>query len=122
MIMWGATAVGICTYFMWYGFEPALEMLARIEEFMEEQQIESLTQIRGISMEYLTTPDKLRIVEGTAVVDTQLCNGCGLCTKPGHCDAITVPGDKAIIEPKRCIGCSICVSLCPRRAIHMTAR
>lgn len=121
MIMWGASAVGICTYLMWYGFEAIPKMLDGLSRYIEEQEIKSWDAIRGMALKYLTTPDELQIVPGSAQVDHKLCNGCGLCLKPGHCVAISLEGKKAYVEPELCIGCSVCVNLCPKKAIRMEA-
>ena len=121
MIMWGASAVGICTYIMWFGFEVIPKLLSALNQYMEDQGIESLDSIRGLALPYLTTPDQLQIIEGAAQVDPDRCNGCGLCLKPGHCIAIAMTDDKAWVEPQICIGCSVCVNLCPKKAIQMEA-
>ncbi len=121
MIMWGATAVEICTHLMWYGFETIPPMLEGLKRYMEEQKVASWDAIRGSALQYLTTPDELRVVPGTAWVDSPKCNGCGLCLKPGHCTAITLVDGKADVNPEHCIGCSVCVNLCPKKAIRMKA-
>jgi dihydroorotate dehydrogenase/Pyruvate/2-oxoacid:ferredoxin oxidoreductase delta subunit len=118
-IMWGASAVGISTHFMWYGFEEIPKMIEGLRGYLEEQGFESLASIRGLALQYLTTPDKLRIREGWAVVSPEKCNGCERCLKPGHCSAIFMNGKKAQVAPSLCIGCSICVNLCPQKAIRM---
>jgi dihydropyrimidine dehydrogenase (NAD+) subunit PreA len=121
MIMWGSTAVEICTHIMWYGFETIPPMLEGLKRYMEEQKVDSWDAIRGAALQYLTTPDELRVVAGTAWVDPQICNGCGLCLKPGHCTAVILEDRKASVNPERCIGCSVCVNLCPKKAIQMKA-
>jgi dihydropyrimidine dehydrogenase (NAD+) subunit PreA len=118
MTMWGATAVGICTHLMWYGFEEIPTMLEGLSRYMEEQEVDSLDSIRGVALKYLTSSSELQILEGAAIVDPDLCNSCGLCLKPGHCVAVTMK-EKARVDPEKCIGCSICVNLCPKKAIRM---
>ena len=118
-IMWGASAVGVCTHLMWYGFEEIPKMLDGLRRYLEEQHIESLAALRGLSLPYLTTPDAIRIRKGWAVVDPTKCNGCKRCLKPGHCVAISMREEKADVDNELCIGCSICMNLCPSRAIQM---
>jgi MinD superfamily P-loop ATPase len=104
---------------MWYGFEEIPKMLDGLRRYLEEQRLDSLTDLRGLALPYLTTPDEIRIREGSAVVAPEKCNGCKRCLKPGHCLAISLEGEKARVEPALCIGCSICVNLCPQKAIRM---
>ena len=120
-IMWGATAVSICTHLMWYGFEAIPKMLKGLKRYMAEQEIGSWDEIRGLSLQYLTTADHLRVIPGAARVDAQRCTGCGLCLQPGHCTAIILQDKKAIVDPERCLGCSVCVNLCSKKAIQMEA-
>ena len=120
-IMWGASAVGICTHLMWYGFEEIPKILKGLERYLEEQRLFSFDAIRGLSLPFLTTPDSLPMQPGSARVDAECCNGCGSCLRPGHCTAISLEEEKARVSPALCIGCSICVNLCPREAIHMEA-
>ena len=51
-------------------------------------------------------------------VDPKLCNGCGICIRPGHCDAVIVTDGLAIIHAETCTGCGICVAICPRKALE----
>ncbi|MGA2956879.1 MAG: 4Fe-4S binding protein [Thermodesulfobacteriota bacterium] len=121
-IMWGASAVGVCTHLMWYGFEEIPKMLEGLRRYLEEQDLESLEAIRGVALPYLFPPDQIRVKEGAARITPEKCNGCGICLKPGHCLAVSLKGKKARVEPGLCIGCSICVNLCPKKAIRMEAK
>jgi dihydroorotate dehydrogenase/NAD-dependent dihydropyrimidine dehydrogenase PreA subunit len=121
MIMWGATAVGLCTHLMWYGFEAIPKMLKRLHRYMQEQDIASLDEIRGVALQYVRPPDQLRLIDGAAYVDPARCNGCGRCLKPGHCVAMAMEDTTVCVDPAHCIGCSVCVGLCPKKAIRMVA-
>jgi dihydroorotate dehydrogenase/NAD-dependent dihydropyrimidine dehydrogenase PreA subunit len=118
-VMWGASAVGVCTHLMWYGFEEIPRMLEGLRRYLEERRLESLESLKGLSLRYLTTPDALRICEGWAAIDPEKCNGCKRCLKPGHCVAISMKEKKAHVEPGLCIGCSVCLNLCPQKAIRL---
>ncbi len=54
-----------------------------------------------------------------AVLDTDLCNGCGKCVKACQMGAITIKDKKAILEVGRCIGCGLCVPGCKTDAIQL---
>lgn len=145
MMMWGATAISICTAIMWYGFDVVTRILRGLERFMDEAGYESPKEFIGCSTEYITTSEKLAVypkIKGiklkdypseeylesirgrevvfhpaVAVVNEEKCNGCGICTKPGHCEAISIVNKKAVVNQELCLGCGVCESLCPRHAI-----
>lgn len=55
------------------------------------------------------------------VIDTQACNGCGICEKRCQVDAIKVTAEKqcASVDLKRCIGCGLCIPTCPQHALAL---
>lgn len=145
MMMWGATAVSMCTAIMWYGFETVKYTLNGLKKFMEKQGYESPKDFIGCSTKYITTSDKLAVypevqdikladyptaeylqsIKGQeimfhpamAMVDKEKCNGCKICLKPGHCEAIEMKNKKAVVNRELCVGCGVCQSLCPQGAI-----
>jgi indolepyruvate ferredoxin oxidoreductase alpha subunit len=61
-------------------------------------------------------------------VDTQACNGCGLCFRVGcpailKSDAIDAKTNRSLaeIDPLLCTGCDVCLQVCPRDAIYRPA-
>ncbi len=55
-----------------------------------------------------------------AVIDQNLCVGCGTCVEKCHTHAISLNEDgKAERMEERCIGCGICASFCPENAIAL---
>lgn len=50
-------------------------------------------------------------------IDTDICNGCGICVRTFGCPAITIVDNKAVIEASACNGCGVCVSVCKRGAM-----
>jgi dihydroorotate dehydrogenase/Pyruvate/2-oxoacid:ferredoxin oxidoreductase delta subunit len=117
-VMWGATAVAVCSAVMWHGWEVVGAILDGLNGFLADQELASLESIRGRALQHLTTPDKVRLVPGHAVVDEAPCSGCGRCLKPGHCEPISMtPAGKACVNPDVCIACGVCRALCPVQAI-----
>ncbi len=57
------------------------------------------------------------------VVDEDKCNGCGVCGKRCHINAVEVRGngsDKiAVVNRERCIGCGVCLAGCKQSAIQL---
>lgn len=117
-VMWGASAIAVCSAVMWHGWEVVGKILNGINDFLAEHMISSLDKIRGKALQHLTTPDRVQLLPGHAWVDEDKCIGCGRCLKPGHCEAIRMTEDKkARVDPQACIACGVCRALCPVRAI-----
>lgn len=59
-----------------------------------------------------------------AMVDFDLCNGCGICAQRCQFGALkmNVTIDKANIDQMRCFGCGLCETACPRGAISLSER
>lgn len=58
-----------------------------------------------------------------AVIDPELCEGCGTCAEVCRFDAVLEPGAAGrmsyTIDPIACDGCAACVYTCPTHAIRM---
>lgn len=50
-------------------------------------------------------------------IDTELCDGCFLCTKRLGCPAIIQQDKAAQILSETCVGCGVCSQICPGHAI-----
>jgi ferredoxin len=55
----------------------------------------------------------------TAVVNEDLCTGCGVCVDVCPPAAITMEDDIAVVDPNSCIDCQACVPECAFDAITM---
>ena len=53
-----------------------------------------------------------------AVVDTEKCEGCGMCLDACPTGAVLLE-EVARIDPKRCIGCGYCAEACPQGALYL---
>jgi ferredoxin len=55
-----------------------------------------------------------------AVMDKEICSGCGTCVERCPMDAITLDDDgKAARDEARCLGCGVCARFCPEGAISL---
>jgi electron transport complex protein RnfB len=54
-----------------------------------------------------------------AVVESDLCDGCGECTEPCYFEALSVSEEICVVDPIRCTGCGLCVPACPVGALHL---
>jgi MinD superfamily P-loop ATPase len=54
-----------------------------------------------------------------AVIDQNLCSGCGLCVDYCRFDAISRHDDSVTVDGISCDGCFLCSRICPENAINM---
>jgi len=57
-----------------------------------------------------------------AVVDTEVCAGCGDCVERCQFGALAVPEDICEVDYIRCVGCGLCATACPTGALHLERR
>jgi ferredoxin len=118
-MMCGADLIGVCTETMLRGFDFLPKWLKQMQEFMDRHGHKSYRDFRDLATNKITSADKLTLHEGYAEVDLSKCNGCGLCEKIGHCNAIEIIDRKSRITKEKCLACSTCVDVCPQGAIRM---
>lgn len=118
-LMWGATLVTACTSIMWHGWEVVTRLVRGVERFAQEQGYSSCADITGRALSNLRPNSLLEPLPGAPRVDPTRCNGCGVCLKPAHCQAITLQDQIAVVSEAECLGCGICVAICPRHALQL---
>lgn len=52
-------------------------------------------------------------------VDSELCDGCGICATRCQFGAMNMAGSKAVVDKEKCFGCGLCASKCPTHAIQL---
>ncbi|MFX0071055.1 MAG: 4Fe-4S binding protein, partial [Candidatus Hermodarchaeota archaeon] len=70
-------------------------------------------------LKYLHQPSKLAGNNYYAVINEELCTGCGVCVDRCQMDAIILSDDISSIKKTRCIGCGNCIATCPADAIKL---
>ena len=56
-------------------------------------------------------------------IDSELCNGCGVCVSPCAEGAITMVGGKAkVVKEELCDGAGFCLGVCPTGALTLETR
>src|SRR6185503_279290 len=116
----GAGNVQVCTAAMTYGFKIVQEMIAGLENWMDEKGHRSLDDIIGRATPNVTDWQYLNLnYVAKARIDQDACIKCGrchiACEDTSH-QAITAIVDGArhfeVIEAE-CVGCNLCVNVCP---------
>ncbi len=54
-----------------------------------------------------------------AVLDSDLCNDCGVCETRCQMGAISLESGYTVLNRDRCIGCGLCVSTCSMQALNL---
>jgi MinD superfamily P-loop ATPase len=83
--------------------------------------------VDAANLELVLQPNRLEEHEflggALAVIDENLCQGCGTCEQVCRFEAILPPGSRNGmsygVDPIACEGCAACVYQCPEQAIHM---
>lgn len=118
-IMYGSSLVQVCTAIMWHGYGVITEMLRGLQTFMEETGYHSIEEMRGLALRYIAEPRQLKYLDTHAHVNAERCNGCGLCTRIGCCDALEMVGKTVVVHEDRCVSCGLCRGICNRGAIEI---
>ncbi len=116
----GSGTVQVCTAAMTYGFKIVQEMIAGLENWMDEKGHANLDSFIGRAVGNVTDWQYLNLNYVTkARIDQQLCIKCGrchiACEDTSH-QAITrqVGGVRHFeVIDAECVGCNLCVNVCP---------
>ncbi len=76
--------------------------------------------LRGVTE--FGVPTAIAKADFRAIVDTDMCVGCGDCAEQCSFGALSVPDELCIVDHVRCVGCGLCVPHCPVDALHMERR
>jgi len=118
-IMYGATAVQICTAIMYEGFELIDTFIEGLTGFMDMKGYSGIEDYRGIALKNVLGPNQMKYTDVAAHINVEKCTGCRRCTKLPTCEAIRYHEKKCYVDPGACMGCGLCVGICPAKAIKI---
>jgi len=116
----GAGNVQVCTAAMTYGFKIVQEMIAGLENWMDEKGHKSLDDVIGQATPKVTDWQYLNLNYVTkARIDQDACIKCGRCHIA--CEDTSHQAITSTVNGKRhfevidaeCVGCNLCVNVCP---------
>ncbi len=119
MMMWGASAVEICTAILVRGF-PLIEQINQgVTAFMVEQGYNSTSDFIGVALNYLVPCPQIVYRKFDLTIDATRCNMCRLCLAPGICTALLEEDNKIVWDGKQCLNCGTCLQVCQRHAFQI---
>ncbi len=114
----GAGNVQVCTAAMTYGFKIVQEMIAGLENWMDEKGHKNLDDVIGKATPKVTDWQYLNLNYVTkARIDQDACIKCGrcyaACEDTSH-QAISMSPDRVFeVIDAECVACNLCVNVCP---------
>jgi dihydropyrimidine dehydrogenase (NAD+) subunit PreA len=120
-ILYGASAVATSSGPVLMGWRIVKEIIEGMKDYMERNNYSKIEDFKGLAQQYFGArrSDKIGYDDCVATVNETLCNGCGKCLLPAHCDAIKIRKNVAVVD-EDCRGCCICSYICPHKAITIS--
>jgi Fe-S-cluster-containing hydrogenase component 2 len=76
--------------------------------------------LRGVAE--FGNPNAIARSDFQAIVDADLCVGCGSCLERCQFGALSMPEYLCDVDQMRCVGCGLCATACPTEALHLERR
>ncbi|HVI39343.1 MAG TPA: hypothetical protein VM577_01675 [Anaerovoracaceae bacterium] len=119
-MMLGASAIQMGTALMINGFEQ-IEIVKRdLEAWMQENDIEDLSEIRGVALSNIKSFDEIQVEPKVSHLNSECARtDCDKCIKGCVYEAISKAGTRVLTHVDRCRGCGLCCDLCPDQKIDL---
>ena len=122
MLMYGSNVLTYCSVLYRDGFKVFPRFTKKILDFMEENGYETVTDMMGLALRHIVTPQKVDYIDKIPQINDDKCTGCGVCADLGHCEVIEFDQEEKlpkIVHPEKCYYCGYCYFRCPAGAIDM---
>lgn len=119
-MMLGASVVQMGTSIMINGFEHIEKVKRDLELWMQENDIDDLSEIKGAALSNIKSFDEMRVEPKISQVMHQ-CErvDCMQCVKCCIYDAISKTDLNVTINSDKCRGCGLCCDICPEQVIEL---
>lgn len=119
-IQLGASTVQLGSAILLHGYQLIGETIVQLQEWMDTQHIEKISQLRGRALKHLHSYEDLDATVRSAVIsEGAKCLRCGVCKSCCLQGAITETPAGIQINRDLCNGCGLCCSCCPEEIIRM---
>lgn len=119
-MMLGATAVQMGTAVMVNGFSHIEKVKEDLESWMEENEVEDLSRIRGTALAHIQSFDEMQVEPKISYMKSPCSRkDCFRCIKCCIYEAISEQNQNVVIDGKKCKGCGLCGDICPEGKIEL---
>ena len=119
-IMLGSSAVQVGTEVMLNGKESIRKIVQELEIWVQNHNIDNLSEIRGKALENLKAYDEMKFEPAIIHANGVPCSeNCDKCIRACMYQAISRKGRSIRIEREKCTGCGLCASVCPAKKLKL---
>ena len=119
-MMLGASAIQMGTALMVNGFEHIEKVKRDLENWMQENGIEDLSEIRGAALSDIKSFDEIQVEPKIShLVNPCARADCDKCIKGCVYGAISKIEGEILINADQCRGCGLCCGICPDKKMEL---